>query len=172
MHNMARPFKCRQIWRNPNFVYFKPRAVPLSSLREVILTVDEAETLRLKDLEKLNQIEAAEKMNIHQSTFQRTLTRAREKVSDAIINGKAIKIHGGNYKMPGGDRTGPLGQGPFTGRRGGGGGAGRGLGRGQGFGAPPANCVCPNCGYQEAKKPGVLCSSLVCPKCNTRMVRG
>ena len=172
MHNMARPFKCRQIWRNPNFAYFKPRAVPLASLREVILTVDEAETLRLKDLEKLNQIEAAEKMNIHQSTFQRTLTRAREKVSDAIINGKAIKIHGGNYKMPGGDRTGPLGQGPFTGRRGGGGGAGRGLGRGQGFGAPPANCVCPNCGYQEAKKPGVLCSSLVCPKCNTRMVRG
>jgi len=170
MHNMARPFKCRQIWRNPNFAYFKPRAVPLASLREVILTVDEAETLRLKDLEKLDQTEAADKMGIHQSTFQRTLVRAREKVSDAIINGKAIKIHGGNYKMPGGDGTGPLGQGPFTGRRGGG--AGRGLGRGQGFGAPPVNCVCPNCGYQEAKKPGVPCSSLVCPKCNARMVRG
>jgi len=140
MHNMARPFKCRQIWRNPNFAYFKPRAVPLASLREVILTVDEAETLRLKDLEKLDQTHAAEKMGIHQSTFQRTLTRAREKVSDAIINGKAIKIHGGNYS--------------------------------QGFGAPPVNCVCPNCGYQEAKKPSVPCSSLVCPKCNAKMVRG
>ena len=161
MHNMARPFKCRQIWRNPNFVYFKPRAVPLAILKEIILTVDEAETLRLKDLEKLDQIKAAEKMNIHQSTFQRTLTRAREKVSDAIINGKAIKIQGGNYKMPGLDQTGPLGQGPFTGR-----------GRGQGFGAPPVNCVCPNCGYQETKKPGVPCASLVCPKCNARMVRG
>ena len=163
MHNMARPFKCRQIWSNPNFHYFKPRAVPLASLREVILTVDEAETLRLKDLEKLDQIEGADKMEIHQSTFQRTLTRAREKVSDAIINGKAIKIQGGNYKMPGLDQTGPLGQGPFT---------GRGRGRGQGFGAPSINCVCSNCGYQETKKPGVPCASLVCPKCNARMVRG
>ena len=80
MHNMARPIKCRYIWRNPNFVYFKPRAVPLASLREVILTVDEAETLRLKDLEKLEQTQAADKMGIHQSTFQRTLTRAREKI--------------------------------------------------------------------------------------------
>lgn len=162
MHNMARPFKCRQIWSNPNFHYFKPRAVPLAILKEIILTVDEAETLRLKDLEKLDQIEAAEKMNIHQSTFQRTLTRAREKVSDAIINGKAIKIQGGNYKMPGLDRTGPLGQGPFT---------GRGRGRDQGFGQP-VKCICPNCGYQEPKKPGVPCASLVCPKCNARMVRG
>ena len=161
MHNMARPIKCRYIWRNPNFVYFKPRAVPLASLREVILTVDEAETLRLKDLEKLEQTQAADKMNIHQSTFQRTLTRAREKISDAIINGKAIKIQGGNYKMPGLDGTGPLGQGPFTGR-----------GRGQGFGMPPTKCVCPNCGYQETKKPGVPCAGLVCPKCKTRMVRG
>jgi len=161
MHNMARPIKCRYIWRNPNFVYFKPRAVPLASLREVILTVDEAETLRLKDLEKLEQTQAADKMGIHQSTFQRTLTRAREKISDAIINGKAIKIQGGNYKMPGLDGTGPLGQGPFTGR-----------GRGQGFGMPPTKCVCPNCGYQETKKPGVPCAGLVCPKCKTRMVRG
>jgi len=165
MHNMARPFKCRQIWSNPNFHYFKPRAVPLAYLKEVILTVDEAESLRLKDLEKLDQIEAAKKMNIHQSTFQRTLTRAREKVSDAIINGKAIKIHGGNYKMPGGDRTGPLGQGPFTVRRGGG------AGRGRGFGAQQGNCICPSCGYQEAKKPGIPCSTIVCPKCNTKMVR-
>ena len=162
MHNMARPFKCRYIWNNPNFYYFKPRAVPLASLREVILTVDEAETLRLKDLEKLEQTQAADKMGIHQSTFQRTLTRAREKISDAIINGKAIKIHGGNYKMPGLDKTGPLGQGPFT---------GRGRGRGQGFGMPPTKCVCPNCGYQEQKKPAIPCSTIVCPKCNTRMVR-
>jgi len=163
MHNMARPVKCRFVWRNPNFVYFKPRAVPLASLREVILTVDEAETLRLKDLEKLDQTQAADKMGIHQSTFQRTLTRAREKITDAIINGKAIKIQGGNYKMPGLDRTGPLGQGPFT---------GRGRGRGQGFGMPPAVCVCPNCGYQEAKRPAIPCSSIICPKCNARMVRG
>lgn len=165
MHNMARPFKCRHIWRNPNFHYFKPRAVPLTELNEVILTVDEAETLRLKDLEKLDQVQAAKKMNIHQSTFQRTLKRAREKVSDAIINGKAIKIQGGNYKMPGGDQTGPLGQGPFTGRRGGG-------RAGRGRGMPPANCVCPSCGYKEAKRPGAPCSELTCPKCNARMVRG
>lgn len=162
---MPRPRKFRRIREMPSFVYFKPRAVPLSQIEETVLTVDEFEALRLKDLEKLEQTEAAKKMNVHQSTFQRTLTNAREKVTDALVNGKAIKIEGGRFIMPRGDRTGPLGQGPMTGR------GLRGAGRGRGFGAP-ANCVCPSCGYQAQKQPGVPCATVACPKCNARMIRG
>jgi len=165
---MVRPRKIKWVNFSPDVTYFKPRAVPLSTLEEVELTVDELETLRLSNLEKLSQADAAKKMKVHQSTFQRTLTRAREKVTDALVNGKAIKIHGGDFRMPGGDRTGPLGQGPMTGRRG----AGIGAGRGRGFGGPAMVCVCPSCGYQEPKKPGVPCAQLVCPKCKSPMVRG
>lgn len=96
---MVRPKKIRSVSFNPNVTYFKPRAVPLSELKQVDLTVDELETLRLSNVEKLNQVDAAEKMGVHQSTFQRTLTKALEKVSDALVNGKAIKINGGEYKI-------------------------------------------------------------------------
>ena len=73
-------------------MYFKPRGVPLSMLDEVILTIDELEAIRLKNIEGLEQIKAARKMKVSQSTFQRILSSAYKKISDALINGKAIKI--------------------------------------------------------------------------------
>jgi len=90
---MVRPLKPRRVYFNPNVVYFKPRAVPLSVLEEVDLSVDELEALRLCDLKNLDQVEAAKKMNISQSTLQRILSSARQKVSLALIEGKAIKIN-------------------------------------------------------------------------------
>ena len=77
---------------DPNVVYFKPRAVPLSALEEVDLSLDELEALRLCDLEGLSQNKAAKKMRISQSTLGRILTSARKKVTEALIKGKAIKI--------------------------------------------------------------------------------
>jgi len=113
---MVRPKKHKFVEFEPGVVYFKPQGVPLRELTEVILSIDELETLRLSNIENLSQTESAEKMGVHQSTFQRTLSRAREKVADALVHGKAIKINGGEYKMPRGNRTGPEGKGPRTGR--------------------------------------------------------
>ncbi len=89
---MTRPIKPRRVLFNPNVVYFKPRAVPLSMLDEVDLNIDELEALRLCDFKNLDQAEAAKKMKISQSTLQRTLTSARQKIAEALIEGKAIKI--------------------------------------------------------------------------------
>ena len=89
---MVRPLKPRRVLFNPDVVYFKPQAVPLSMLEEVDLSIDELEALRLCDLKNLEQTEAAKRMNISQSTFQRTLASARQKVTRALIEGKAIKI--------------------------------------------------------------------------------
>lgn len=89
---MARPIKPRRVFFDPDVVYFKPRAVPLSMLEEVDLGRDELEALRLCDLKDLEQKEAAKKMKISQSTFQRILSSARKKVAEALIEGKAIKI--------------------------------------------------------------------------------
>ena len=63
-------------------------------LDEVELSREEMEALRLKNLEELDQIKAAEKMETSQSTFQRILSSANKKIADALINGKAIKIQG------------------------------------------------------------------------------
>jgi len=89
---MVRPIKPRRVQFDPKAIYFKPRAIPLSMLDEVELSLDEIEALRLCDLEGLDQVEAAKKMKISQATLCRILTSARKKVAKALIEGKAIKI--------------------------------------------------------------------------------
>ncbi len=88
-----RPIKPRKICFNPNVTYFKPRAIPLQLLEEVNLDIDELEAIRLCDLKGLEQIEAAQEMNISRSTLQRTISSARKKIAEALITGKAIKIN-------------------------------------------------------------------------------
>ena len=89
---MVRPRLCRRIRFNPNVTYFKPQGVPLRFLEVIELTTEEAEALRLKNIKDLEQEEAAKKMNTSQSTFQRILSSAYKKITEALIEGKAIKI--------------------------------------------------------------------------------
>ena len=76
--------------------------------------------------------------------------------------------------MPRGDGTGPFGQCPGTGR-----GLGRGQGRSfSGLGGGPSGrglggyCVCSSCGSKVTHQPGIPCTSISCPKCGVKMVRG
>ena len=96
---MPRPSKCRRVEFLPDVIYFKPAGIPLRTLEEVQLSVEEAEAIRLKDLEGLEQEQGAERMNISRPTFQRVLTLARQKMADALLNGKAIRIEGGNFEI-------------------------------------------------------------------------
>ncbi len=62
---------------------------------EVILSVEEYETIRLIDLEGLEQKECAERMGVARSTVQRMYSHAKTKVADSLANGKVLKIEGG-----------------------------------------------------------------------------
>jgi predicted DNA-binding protein (UPF0251 family) len=96
---MPRPYKCRRVAFLPDVTYFKPAGIPMRVLEEVRLSVEEAEAIRLKDLEGLEQEEGAQRMNISRPTFQRVLASARQKMADALLNGKAIRIEGGSFEM-------------------------------------------------------------------------
>lgn len=98
---MPRPPKCRRVESLPDVTYFKPAGIPLRALEEMRLSVEEAEAIRLKDLEGLEQEQGAERMKVSRPTFQRILASARQKVADALLNGKAIRIEGGNFEMAG-----------------------------------------------------------------------
>ena len=127
----------------------------MTGLQEAILTIDEFEAVRLKDLLDLDQEKAAKKMKISQPTFHRLILDARKKIADALVNGKAIKIEGGIYKMvqPGRGRgRGRMG-GPFS-------------------AGPGGTCKCPKCGYEQQHPIGQPCNKISCPKCGTRMARG
>jgi len=93
----------RQLWRKvssvPLITYFKPAGIRMTELHEVQLLVEEAEAIRLRDLEGMEQEECASKMSISRSTFSRILDSARQKIADALLNGKAIRIEGGNFEM-------------------------------------------------------------------------
>ena len=89
---MPRPRRPRCLRFQPNVYYFKPQGIPLRFLEEVILLPDELETLKLYEVDGLEQIKAAQKMKISQPTFARTLESAQKKVAQAIIKGKAIRI--------------------------------------------------------------------------------
>jgi len=96
---LPRPIKPRWVEFFPNVTYFKPAGMPLSTLDEVSLGIDELEALRLKDVLGLEQEQCAERMKVAQSTFQRILTMARAKVASALVEGKAIRIEGGHYRF-------------------------------------------------------------------------
>ena len=92
MRESGRPRLKRHICFKAQVNYFKPRGVPMCELEVVGLTCEEIEALRLKNIVGLDQNECAEKMKTSQSTLQRILSSASAKITDALINGKAIKI--------------------------------------------------------------------------------
>lgn len=100
---MPRPRKCRRIEFMPDNQYFYPQS---KDFEEVIISFEEVEALRLSDLEAMEQDSASEKMNVSRGTFQRIINSARHKIADAIINGKAIRIEGGDYELMSDSRNG------------------------------------------------------------------
>jgi predicted DNA-binding protein (UPF0251 family) len=88
----------------PGVNYFKPRAVPLSILEEVTLSVEELEALRLAHKEGLYQQAAALRMGVSRATFGRVLDQAHRKVTKALVEGCALRIEGGAFCMVGPER--------------------------------------------------------------------
>lgn len=72
----------------------------MRNLKLVNLRFEEVEALRLKNLEGLDNTQAAKKMNISRATFQRILNLAYKKISLGLVQGRAIQIEGGNYTLP------------------------------------------------------------------------
>jgi predicted DNA-binding protein (UPF0251 family) len=101
---MPRPRKNRWVCCEPGVTFFKPRGIPMTELKEARLTVEELEAMRLKDLEGLEQEDTAVRMGISQPTLHRILLSAHTKTADALVNGKALRIEGGDYVIKSMDR--------------------------------------------------------------------
>ena len=89
---MPRPRKRRRLVHLPRAAIYKPAGIPLDNLQRVSLLAEELEALRLCDLEGLSQIDAAERMAISRSTFQRILEKARRQVALALVEHMALQI--------------------------------------------------------------------------------
>jgi len=96
---LPRPRKCRRVAFSPDVRFFKPQGVPLSTLKGVVLPVEGLEALRLADAESFDHEAAALRMGISRPTFSRILAEARRLVARALVNGWAIRIEGGDYRI-------------------------------------------------------------------------
>ncbi|MDA8411863.1 MAG: DUF134 domain-containing protein [Treponema sp.] len=96
---MPRPINERKIRIGIAPRVMKPSGIPAKDLNHVILGFDEAEAIRLADLEGLYQEAAARSMGVSRQTFGRIIETARRKVADALLNGKALRIEGGEISI-------------------------------------------------------------------------
>lgn len=155
---MPRPENIREIENPPPVTWFKPAGVPMRSLEENILTLDEIEAIRLADAEGLYQEQVAEQMKVSRPTVGRILASARRKVAEALVQGKAIRIEGGTVMIRKRDGA------PCHGR-------GRHGRPGHGGSGPCGNCVCPDCGETVPHQKGQPCNQTHCPGCGALMTR-
>lgn len=101
---MPRPRKCRRVCCLPETTLFEPSGCKQG--KEIVMTVDEFETIRWIDLEGMTQENCAARMNVARTTVQAIYTSAREKLAKTLVFGRPLRISGGDYVLCQGDAPG------------------------------------------------------------------
>ncbi len=95
---MPRPKKCRKVCQMPQTREFRP-AGDGGCGTAVILNVDEYESIRLIDLQGFSQEECSSYMQVARTTVQTIYTSARKKLAQALVEGRPLRIEGGDYQL-------------------------------------------------------------------------
>lgn len=101
---MPRPRKCRKVCQLPRTREFYP-AGTRSCETAVILTVDEYEAIRLIDQQGFSQEECSTYMQVARTTVQMIYNSARKKLAAALVEGRPLRIEGGDYQVCDGDEA-------------------------------------------------------------------
>lgn len=99
MIDIARPRKNRNVCGLPENNRFGPLGMDGNVNEFVVITIDQYETIRLIDLEGLTQEECSDQMHIARTTVQRIYSDARKIIAESLVEGKALKIEGGDYQL-------------------------------------------------------------------------
>jgi len=83
----------RHIFGKPDVLIFKPAGIKKYNLEEIVIELDEYESLRLVDIENVSMQIGAEKMWISAATFNRLVQSAHSKIANAIVYWKVIRIN-------------------------------------------------------------------------------
>ena len=93
---MARPVNPRKVFSRPKIKGFIPMGFYASDLDTIYLSIEEYESIRLKDYLGLSQLESSEHMGVSRPTLTRIYEKARKKIAEALCEGKQVLIQGGN----------------------------------------------------------------------------
>ena len=103
---MPRRVKCRKVCHYPQTLEFLPQNNNAQELEPIILTVDEYEAIRLIDRRGMSQEQCAVFMQIARTTVQRIYETARKKLADFVVEGRPLRIEGGDFRLCNGSSTG------------------------------------------------------------------
>lgn len=97
---MARPKICKNICAMPNYYEFSPiNNDSEESYDALSMSLEEYEVIRLIDKMNMTQEQCAEQMGVSRPTVQIIYENARKKIADFLVDGKLLKLEGGNYRL-------------------------------------------------------------------------
>ena len=95
---MPRKVKCRKVCHYPQTLEFLPQNNNAEQ-EPIVLTVDEYEAIRLIDRRGMSQEQCAAFMQIARTTVQRIYETARKKLADFVVEGRPLRIEGGDFRL-------------------------------------------------------------------------
>lgn len=98
---MPRPCKRRRICALPGCGRFGPSDQTDAPRPVITMTVDEFESIRLIDRFGMTQEQCAAQMNVARTTAQAIYASARVKLAMCLVDGKELRIEGGEYVLCG-----------------------------------------------------------------------
>lgn len=101
---MPRPVKYRRVCHFPPILEFHPVNAH-KVLEPIVLCIEEYETVRLIDKEGFSQEQCSAYMQIARTTVQRIYEIARRKLATALVEGRPLRIEGGDYVICDGQNT-------------------------------------------------------------------
>ncbi|WP_455264386.1 DUF134 domain-containing protein [Phascolarctobacterium sp.] len=102
---MPRKVKCRKVCHYPQTLEFLPQNNNAEQ-EPIVLTIDEYEAIRLIDRRGMSQEQCAAFMQIARTTVQRIYETARKKLADFVVEGRPLRIEGGDFRLCNGSSTG------------------------------------------------------------------
>ena len=97
---MPRRPRCRKICRFPDHWSFSCDETQ-GNAEQIVLSLDEYESIRLIDFEGMKQEQCAEQMGVARTTVTAIYDSARKKIARMIVEGRPLIIAGGCYRITG-----------------------------------------------------------------------
>jgi predicted DNA-binding protein (UPF0251 family) len=182
-----RPKRLRKISNPPIIAGFKPYGKKNDETVQdaVFLEYEEYEAIRLCDFERMNHFEASGIMNVSRPTLTRIYAKAREKIAEALVQGRQLIIEGGKiyfdsewysckscgcfFNNP--DKEVEIKECPLC--------RNNSISicedfeyeEDESFSKCLDLCICPVCGYEKPHSFGTPCRKEKCPECQHHLVR-
>lgn len=96
---MPRPRVGKKVCCLPRHESFGPLDKREEQVQTLIMTVEQYETIRLIDYEGMTQEECAQLMKVARGTVQKLYNDARIMIAQSFVDGKDIRIQGGDYLL-------------------------------------------------------------------------